>query len=60
MYREARRKAKYARELALASYLEAKNIKNKYMLDDIGDSDESDNSDLESDLENDDENEYTK
>ena len=37
-----------------------KNIKNKYMLDDIGDSDESDNSDLESDLENDDENEYTK
>lgn len=60
MYREARRKAKYARELALASYLEAKNIKNKYMLDDIDDSDESDNSDLESDLENDDENEYTK
>ena len=51
MYREARRKAKYARELALASYLEAKNIKNKYMLDDIGDSDD------ESDLENDDENE---
>ena len=60
MYREARRKAKYARELALASYLEAKNIKNKYMLDDIGDSDESDNSDLESDLDNDNENEYTK
>ena len=60
MYREARRKAKYARELALASYLEAKNIKNKYMLDDIGDSDESGESDLESDLENDDENEYTK
>ena len=56
MYREARRKAKYARELALASYLEAKNIKNKYMLDDIGDSDESG----ESDLDNDDENEYTK
>ena len=60
MYREARRKAKYARELALASYLEAKNIKNKYMLDDIGDSDESGESDLESDLENDDENEYAK
>lgn len=51
MYREARRKAKYARELALASYLEAKNIKNKYMLDDIDDSDESD-------LDNDEENEY--
>jgi hypothetical protein len=57
MYREARRKAKYARELALASYLEAKNIKNKYMLDDIDDSDESD---IESDLENDDENEYAE
>jgi hypothetical protein len=57
MYREARRKAKYARELALASYLEAKNIKNKYMLDDIGDSDDESG---ESDLENDDENEYTE
>ena len=57
MYREARRKAKYARDLALASYLEAKNIKNKYMLDDIGDSDDESG---ESDLENDDENEYTK
>jgi len=54
MYREARRKAKYARELALASYLEAKNIKNKYMLDDIGDSDESGESDLENDDENED------
>ena len=48
IYREARKKAKYARELALASYLEAKNIKNKYMLDDI---DDSDDSDLESDYE---------
>ena len=57
MYREARRKAKYARDLALASYLEAKNIKNKYMLDDIDDSDDESG---ESDLENDDENEYTK
>ena len=60
MYREARRKAKYARELALASYLEAKNIKNKYMLDDIGDSDDESGESGESDLENDDENEYTK
>jgi len=42
MYREARQKAKIARDLALSSYLEAKNIKNKYMLDDIEDSDESD------------------
>lgn len=46
MYKEARQKAKDARNLALSSYLEAKNIKNKYMLDDIDDSDESD---LESD-----------
>jgi hypothetical protein len=52
MYREARRKAKYARSLALASYLEAKNIKNKYMLEDIDDSDESE---IDSDLENDEE-----
>ena len=49
MYREARQKAKDARNLALSSYLEAKNIKNKYMLDDIDDSDDSD-----LDLENDD------
>jgi hypothetical protein len=57
MYREARRKAKYARELALASYLEAKNIKNKYMLDDIDDSDDESDESGESDLENDVENE---
>lgn len=42
MYREAKRKAKIARDLALASYLEAKRIKNTYMLEDIKDSDESD------------------
>lgn len=42
MYREARRKAKESRDLALLSYLEAKRIKNTYMLDDIKDSDESD------------------
>ena len=42
MYREARRKAKIARDLALSSYLEAKRIKNTYMLDDIKDSDDSD------------------
>ena len=46
MYREARRKAKIARDLALSSYLEVKRIKNTYMLDDIKDSD--DESDLES------------
>jgi len=42
MYKEARRKAKVAKDLALSAYLEAKQIKNKYMLDDISDSDESD------------------
>ena len=35
MYREARQKAKVARDLALSAYLEAKRIKNTYMLDDI-------------------------
>jgi hypothetical protein len=42
MYREARRKAKMAKDLALSSYLEAKRIKNTYMLEDIDDSDDSD------------------
>jgi hypothetical protein len=42
MYRDAREKAKRARELALAAYLEARNIKNTYMLDNIDDSDTSD------------------
>jgi len=42
MYREARRKAKVARDLALSSYLEAKRIKNTYMLQDLDDSEESD------------------
>jgi hypothetical protein len=53
MYREARRKAKIARDLALSSYLEVKRIKNTYMLDDIVDSDDSD---LELDENDDDEN----
>lgn len=43
MYKEARKKAKIARDLALSAFLEAKNIKNKYLLDDISDtSDEED------------------
>jgi hypothetical protein len=37
MYREALQKAKVAKDLALSAYLEAKHIKNKYMLDDISD-----------------------
>ena len=35
IYREARRKAKIAKKAAVIAYLEAKNIKNTYMLDDI-------------------------
>ncbi len=46
MYREARRKAKLAKSLALSSFMEARRIKNLYMLDDIDDSD-SDLEDLE-------------
>ena len=38
-------KAKKAKQLAIAAYLEAKNIKNTYLLDDSDDSDESDESD---------------
>ena len=45
MYREAKRKAKISRDLALSSYLEAQRIKNTYMLDSIVDSD----SDLDED-----------
>jgi len=45
MYREARQKAKLAKDLALSAYLEARDIKNKYMLEDVSDSD-SDISDL--------------
>lgn len=35
MYKDAKRKAKDARDLALSSFLEAKRIKNTYMLNDI-------------------------
>lgn len=38
IYREARKKAKLAKKAAMIAYLEAKNIKNTYMLDDIEDS----------------------
>jgi hypothetical protein len=45
MYKEALKKARVAKELALTSYLEAKHIKNTYMLTDL-----SDDSDLDEDL----------
>ena len=40
MYRDMLIKAKETRKEALATFLEAKNIKTKYMLDDIDDSEE--------------------
>lgn len=46
MYREACRKAKIARDLALSSYLEAKRIKNQYMLDNLTESDDSENEEM--------------
>ena len=45
MYQDAKQKAKLAKALALSSYLEAKRIKNTYMLEDLDDSD----SDLDED-----------
>ena len=47
MYQEARQKAKVARDLALSAYLEAKRIKNTYMLDDIISSSSDEDSDEE-------------
>ena len=40
MYREARQKAKLARDLAISSYLESKHIKNIYVLEDLSDDEE--------------------
>jgi len=51
MYQEARQKAKVARDLALSAYLEAKRIKNTYMLDDIHSSSSDEDSDVESSVE---------
>ena len=53
MYQEARQKARVARDLALSAYLEAKQIKNKYMLDDILESSSDESDDDETDLEKD-------
>ena len=48
MYKDAVKKAKMAKEIALASYLEAKRIKNTYMLNDVDE--ESDLEDLDKEL----------
>ena len=42
IYKEARNKAKNAKKEAIIAFLEAKNIKKTYMLNDLEDSDESD------------------
>ena len=46
MYKEAKKKAKMARDLALSSYLEAKQIKNTYMLDEIDDESDLDEDEM--------------
>uniref|UniRef100_A0A6C0HAF7 Uncharacterized protein n=1 Tax=viral metagenome TaxID=1070528 RepID=A0A6C0HAF7_9ZZZZ len=58
IYKKAKEKAKQAKKDMLIAYLEAKNIKKTYMLDDLEDDSDSDIS-LESDLDlENDENEY--
>jgi hypothetical protein len=41
MYKEAKKKAKMAKEFALSAYLEAKRIKNTYLLDEVMDDSDS-------------------
>ena len=43
IYQKAREKAKEAKKVAITAYLEMKNIKKTYMLDDIDDMDDSEN-----------------
>jgi len=49
MYREAKKKAKAARDLALSAYLEAKRIKNTYLLEDMEDDDDDEEDDYDDD-----------
>jgi len=50
LYKEAREKAKLAKKESILAFLEAKNIKKTYMLDDISESSEEENfSDMEDD-----------
>jgi hypothetical protein len=51
LYKEAREKAKKAKNEAIMAYLEAKNIKKAYMLENIDSSDDSDIENIESELE---------
>ena len=56
MYKEARKKAKIAKDAALTAYLEAKRIKNTYMLTNLSDSDSDSDSDSNNDSDNDNDN----
>jgi hypothetical protein len=47
IYRCARERAKHMRKVAVEAFLEAKQIKSKYMLEDIDDSDDSDTMSIE-------------
>jgi hypothetical protein len=47
LYREARNKAKQAKRAAIIAYLEAKNIKKTYLLDDLNDSDSDFDAEIE-------------
>jgi len=47
LYREARTKAKQAKKTAIIAYLEAKNIKKTYMLDDLNESDSDFDAEIE-------------
>ena len=51
MYKEAKKKAKMAREFALSAYLEAKRIKNTYLIDEVLDSEEEEEKEEEIDME---------
>jgi len=51
LYKQAREKAKLAKKEAVLAYLEAKNIKKAYMLEDIDSSDDSDVENIESEIE---------
>ena len=58
IYKEARRKAKEAKKNAMIAFLEAKNIKKTYMLEDLDDSDEED--DYEDQEDEDEDDDYEK
>lgn len=47
MYRDAKKRAKAARDLAISSYLEAMRIKNTHLLDELEEDDEDEDNDLD-------------